>query len=465
MIKKCLAFFLILSMTGLIGQNEWILKNVNIISTTNPEVARSKTIWIKDGKIDKITDQSPKNPRAQVIDGQGKYIIPGLMDMHAHFFYEQGDYRNTNEKELKTMLANGLTTVRIMAGHPSYLEARSKIKEGNWTGPDLIVASPQMVGRWPWSPKFENFGIATTPEEAKAKVRQFKQDGYDEIKITFMVKKEVYDAIFETAREVGIKVTGHVGPLVKLPAALKQRGQNEHMDEFIDMLLPDSSYNHGESVSDMNLWRQNAWATVPYLEEEKIPALVKMVKDAGIYVTPTNYFFLSCFGKEQTEEFIKNKPDYAYIPSQLLEERWQIRQRRINMNVLESSLEKYRYLRHKMVEALWKGGVPLMAGSDSPEWFLVTGFSIHDEIESFVKSGLTPYAAIQTATLNPARYSGLDRKGDIRKDFDADFILLDKNPLEDIRHTRSISSVIKNGILYDKEKLDAFLKEAKYENQ
>lgn len=446
------------------AQDKIVIKNISLLSPQSQTFLPSQNIYIQDGKITEITSKPVDTKGFQIIESQGKYLIPGLMDMHAHFFYEQGDNRNTNEKELKTMLANGLTTVRIMAGHPSYLEAREKVKTGMWTGPNLFIASPQMVGRWPWSPQFENFGIANIPEEAKAKVRQFKKDGYDEIKITFMVKREVYDAIFEAAREVGIKVTGHVGPMVKLPAALKQKGQIEHMDEFIDMLLPDTTFNHGESVSDMNLWRHNAWTTVPFLQEEKIPTLVKMVKEAGIYVTPTNYFFLSCFGKEQTEDFIKNKPDYNYIPAQLLAERWQIRQRRLDMNVPESSLEKYRGLRHKMVNALWKAGVPLMAGSDSPEWFLVTGFSIHDEIESFVQSGLTPGAALQTATINPATYMGIGKtKGKIEKGYDADLILLDANPLEDIRNTRAINAVIKNGVIYDRSTLDGFLKEARYQ--
>ena len=441
------------------AQDLTVITQVNVINMKDSGVLRNKSVWIEKGKITGINNRVPGNNRVcRVIDGKGKYLIPGLMDMHAHFFYEQGDHRNTNEKELKTMLANGLTTVRIMAGHPAYLEAREKISKGEWIGPKLYVASPQIVGRWPWSPKFENFGLVTTPEEAREKVFRFKKEGYDEIKITFMVKKEVYDAIFEAAREAGIKVTGHVGPMVKLPSALKQKVQIEHMDEFIDMLLPDSSYNHGESVSDMNLWRQNAWSTVPHLKEDKMPSLVKQVKDAGIYVTPTNYFFLSCFGSEQTEESIKNKPDYKYIPEELLAERWQIRQRRLDMKIPESSLEKYRRIRHKMVNELWKAGVPLMAGSDSPEWFLVTGFSIHDELESFVKSGLSPFAALQTATVNTSRYLGtVHSKGMIDNDYDADLIILDQNPLEDIRNTRTIQGVLKDGIWFDRKELDGFL--------
>ncbi len=138
-----------------------------------------------------------------------------------------------------------------------------------------------------------------------------------------MVKRDVYDEIINTAKQEKIKVTGHVGPLVKLPRALETGQQIEHMDEFIDMLLPDTSYNHGQSVSDMNIWRKQAWATVPFLDETKIPALVKMVKDAGIYVSPTNFFFISTFGEGVTEEQAKQSPGYDYIPPVIKKERWE----------------------------------------------------------------------------------------------------------------------------------------------
>jgi hypothetical protein len=134
--------------------------------------------------------------------------------------------------------------------------------------------------------------------------------------------------------------------------------------------------------------------------------LVKRVKQSGIYVSPTNYFFLSSFGEIPSEESIKLKPDYAYIPNSLKTSRWNVRERYQSLANPEESLEKYRRVRKKMVYELWKAGVPLMAGSDSPEFFLLTGFSIHDELETFVKAGLTPFAALQTATINTANYLG-----------------------------------------------------------
>lgn len=459
-----LAFIYCLYVSSNLAAQEagYAFKNVSVIPMNREGVLKDQTVLVKDGIIQSV---SPAGKQAipagyTAIDAKGKFLLPGFFDMHTHFFNEQGEHKNTCEAELKMMLANGLTTARIMAGHPNYLEARDKVKEKVWAGPDLVIASPQFVGRWPWPPDFKNFEITDTKEKAAEAVRRFKKEGYDLIKVSFMIKSDVFDAIVQAASEVGIPVAGHVGPLVKLPAALKAGQQNEHMDEFIDMLLPDTSYNRGQSVSDMNLWRMNAWATVPHLDEKKIPALVQMVKESGIYVTPTNFFFISCFGSGYTDEVYKSRPDYGYIPAAILPERWDIKERNRNMKIPKESLDRYVYLRKKMVYELWKAGVPLMAGSDSPEWFLVPGFSIHDEISMFVKAGLSPFAALQTATVNTARYLGVN-KGTIEKDKQADLILLNKNPLEDIRNTLTINGVMKSGIWYGKAAIDGLLQDAK----
>lgn len=456
-------FLLILTLpcSGLKAQHRYAIVNTTVISMLTDKPVANQTVLVSNGSIEKVGSSAKMTVPAgyQTINGAGKYLMPGLFDMHAHFFNEQGSLKNTCEAELKVMLANGLTTVRIMAGHPNYLDARQQVRSNRWKGPDLVIASPQLAGRWPWPPDFKNFEVVDTREKAIAAVKKFKAQGYDAIKITFMVAREVFDAIAETAKAEGIKLTGHVGPEVKLPAALAAGQQNEHMDEFIDMLLPDTTFNHGESVSDMNLWRMKAWATVPHLDESRLPALVNMVKASGIYVTPTNFFFISCFGAGFSDEVYKSRPDYQYIPANILPERWKVKEMNRNMKIPAESLEKYVRLRKKMVYELWKAGVPLMAGSDSPEWFLVPGFSIHDELDMFVQAGLTPYAALQTATVNTAAYLEMN-KGTIAPGKTADLLLLDKNPLADINNTRSIAGVMKGGAWHGREQLDAMLREA-----
>jgi Amidohydrolase family len=470
--NKTLIWFLVVALSIYVkkvqaqvsGQTSYAIKNVTVIPMSKEVVLPEQTVIIQNGIITTIGNAKniPIDKGITVIDGKGKYLMPGLFDMHVHFFYEQGEHKNTCQSELKMILANGVTTARILAGHKAYLEAKDNVKRGKWVGPELFIASPQLVGQWPWPPEFKNYEIVDTKEKAVAAVRQFREEGYDEIKITFMVKADVYDAIISTAKEEGIRVTGHVGPLVKLPKALKTGQQIEHMDEFIDMLLPDTSYNHGQSVSDMNIWRKEAWATVPFLDESKIPALVKMVKDAGIYVSPTNFFFVSTFGETVTEEQAKQGRGYDYIPTVIKIERWE------NWDYYNKNLppvesrQKYVQLRKKMAYELWRAGVPLMAGSDSPEFFLVQGFSLHDELEMFVRSGLSNFAALQTATVNTAKYLQVDkRKGTIEAGKEADLLLLDKNPLDDIRNTRSVSGVFKGENWYDQKVVQQMLEDAR----
>lgn len=455
-------FFFLFMAVAVFSQEKILIRNVNVITMKDAKLLTGQSVLISNGKIESIVSKAKNTDGYTVIDGTGKYLLPGLFDVHAHFFQEQyEDHKSTTEQELKMMLANGITSARIMAGHPDYIAARAKVEAGEWIGPDLTIASPQLVGAWPWPGEFKNYEIVNTPEKAKDAVKRFKNEGYDAIKITFMVNRECYDTIVATAKQVNIKVVGHVGPKVKLPAALAAGEQIEHMDEFIDMLLPDTSYNHGQSVSDMNIWRKPAWETVPSLDESKIPALVKMVKASGIYVTPTNYFFMSSFGQIPSEESIKNKPDYEYIPKSLVDERWKNRDYYKSLEIPKTSMDRYVYLRKKMVSELSKVGVPLMAGSDSPEFFLVTGFSIHDELATFTDAGLSNYDALKTATVTPAAFLGFKDRGSIESGKTADLILLTKNPLLNIRNTTSIEAVFKNGKYFNRKDLDTMLAEAK----
>lgn len=463
--KLSLIIILLLSSGFFYAQDNYAIQGVNIIPMDEEIVLTDQTVLVKEGKIESIGPVSEvKIPKGySVINAKNKYLVPGFFDMHVHFFQEQySNHLGTTEAELKLMLANGLTTVRILAGHPDYLTARENVRTKIWEGPQLLVASPQLVGAWPWPAEFKNYEIVNTPEKAAASVKAFKSLGYDAIKITFMVNRECYDAIVTTANELHMKVVGHVGPKVKLPAALKAGQQIEHMDEFIEMLLPDSSYNHGQCVSDMNIWRKKAWATVPALDETKLPALVQSVKDAGVYITPTNYFFVSTFGENSVDDKLRTKPDFAFIPKSLVEERWKARTSFAKLEIPGQDREKYIRIRRAMVVELWKAGVPLMAGSDSPEFFLVAGFALHNELEELVAAGLSPFAALQAATTNPANYLGVATdRGTISVGKEADLVLLDKNPLSDIKNSRSVRGVFNNGKYYDRALLDEFLESAK----
>jgi imidazolonepropionase-like amidohydrolase len=458
-------FFLVSNVFVANCQNHaYVIRNVSIIAMNDDNVHHNKNIYIKNGKIEKIVDYSEAaiEKAYKVIDGGGKYILPGLFDMHTHFMYEQGLPIEHATTELGLMLANGVTTIRIMNGGNVYRDFIKKNLKGhqNFASPSIVLVSPQLVGEWPWkndtvTPK----QIVNSPELAAAAVRKFKQEGYHAIKIAQFIKQDVYNAIISEAKKQRIPVTGHVGPWVKLPAALKAGQQVEHLDEFIELLLPDSLLKKGAvSVSDMHIWKKENWNSVDHLDVNKIPLLIKLVKESGIYVTPTNYFFHSNFAAQPTEPEMKQKPDYAFIPDQLLEERANTLKAWAARNIDAGRRAKWIGLRNKIIFELNKAGVPLMCGSDAPAWFMMGGFAVHDELENLVSCGLTPYESLKTATVNPAKYLGeWDKKGSIEKGKVADLLLVDENPFEDIKNTRKISGVFIDGRYYGKQAIESLL--------
>jgi hypothetical protein len=457
-----LIFFLVCVWSATLFAQRYAVQNVSVIPMDKEQVLERQTVLVENGIIKSIKpqEQIPKN--TTLIDGTGKFLMPGLMDMHMHFFFEQGLDKKYLSHELQLMLANGITTTRIMCGDPEYLNLKKQVRNDQLAGPELFVVSPQLVGKWNF--KIKLFGnIAATPEDAVRLVKQFKQEGYDEIKITFFIKPKVYDAIIKTAKEENIKVTGHVGPDVKLPRALAAKQQIEHLDEFIEMLLPDTSYNHGVSVSGTGIWaKKTGWKTIPFMDDSLIPKLIDQVKQAGIFVTPTNYFLITCFAQGQTDEEIKNSPDYNYIPVFLKKDREEGRNFYWTNPPPEADRLRYIDLRLKMTKALYDAGVKLMAGSDGPEWYLAQGYSLHSELEMLARAGLSNFAALQTATTNPAEYLGIaKRTGSITEGKEADMILLDKNPLDNLQNARLINGIFSGKHWYSSDQIKLMLEDAK----
>jgi imidazolonepropionase-like amidohydrolase len=462
--REMISFVLLLLISDLKAQQNIMVTNVNVISMKDSAIAYKRSVLILDGKISSIKEviRPEQKDKVVVIDGGGAYMMPGLFDMHMHFYHDMGLDKKYLDEEVKLPLVNGVTSVRIMNGMPEYLDLKKNISIGKIRGPEMFVASPQFVGKWPFHEPLEG-RMVTNAKEAEEAVRECKARGYDAIKLTEFVGVEAYDAIIKKASELNIKVTGHVGPYVKLDKALAAHQQIEHFDEFIETLLPDTSINHGRSVSDYGIWdRKNAWPTVEYVDESKIDDLAQKVKRANIFVTATNYFFTKYFGIGATKEEMQNFACYDYVPAFMKKRGDEAFNYYWNNAPAEELRKKYVRIRYEFVTSLYHAGVKLMTGSDGPEWYLAPGFTVHDEIESYVKAGLSNFAALQTATINPATYLEIDkRKGTIETGKEADFVLLEKNPLADIQNTRTIKAVYTHNKFYSREQLDKLLNEAK----
>ena len=281
---RILILFLLLCAPVLIQASPIVaFVDVNVIPMDKERVVPHQTVIIRNGTIAQIGDTKRiKIPKgAQKIDGAGKYLIPGLTDMHVHLFSDDEFPDKLAEDEFKIMVAHGVTTIRLMTGTPEQLVLRRKSANGEIVAPTIYASSPQFTGR-----KSSNAHVVTTEAEARSAVIQSKQDGYDYIKVTTFLKPEVYDAIVDEAAKQNIRVVGHADSRsVGLARALKARQQIEHLDSYLEALLPATAPVKG-SVSDIYLYNPKNWESIDYLDESKIPEIARVTVQANPFTTP-----------------------------------------------------------------------------------------------------------------------------------------------------------------------------------
>ncbi|MET0624550.1 MAG: amidohydrolase family protein [Pyrinomonadaceae bacterium] len=417
-------------------------EHVNVIPMDRERVLRDQTVVVRDGLISEVGDaRRARVPKGALrIDGRGKYLLPGLVDMHTHLFTDD-DYI---PDELALMLANGVTTIRLMIGTPEQLSLRREVEAGRLLGPTLYVASPQLAGRAYGGGVFNGREVKTA-QEARAAVRDFKAAGYDFIKLTTDITPEVYDAATAEAKASGIRVVGHVDTRVGLRRALAAGQQIEHLDSYMEAVLRDDAPTKA-SVSDVGVWRKRNWESLDYVDDRKVEEVARATAAAGVYTCPTLTFFKQTFAVEPTEEEVRARPDYRYFPQRLRESRHAALKRFWTEPPTAERRRRYQGVRDRLVKAIHDAGGRIMAGSDTPEMFLLYGFSLHRELRNLVEAGLSPYAALAAATRNPAEYlRALDHAGTVARGRRADLLLLEANPLDDITNTERRAGVMVRG--------------------
>jgi imidazolonepropionase-like amidohydrolase len=430
---------------------------VNVIPMDTERVLRNQTVIVRDGLIAEIGDaRKVKVPKgAQRIDGAGKFLIPGLTDMHVHLFSDDEFPDALAEDELKVMLAQGVTTIRLMTGTPEQLALRAKSARGEILAPTIYAASPQFIGR-----KSSNAYVVTTEQEARDSVRKAKQDGYDYLKVTTNLKPEVYEAIVDEAAKQSIRVVGHADSRsVGLQRALKARQQIEHLDSYLEALVPESSFIKG-SVSDIYLYQPKNWESLDVLDESKIPELARATVQANPFATPTLYLFKSTFGVGRSEAAIRAQPDIRFYPPKQIDFWLGVNKRYWATAASPERRARYVAVRNKLVKAIHDAGGKILAGSDTPEWLLLYGYTLHRELRALNEAGLSSYAALAAATRNPAEFFGtLDKTGTIERGKRADLVLLEANPLDSIANTERRAGVMLKGRWLAQSQLDAMLDE------
>jgi len=430
------------------------ITGVSVIPMTRDTLLRNVTVLVRDGWIAEVGARVRVPRGARTIDGTGKYLIPGLIDMHAHLYADENVPDSVAPAELGVFLANGVTTARLMIGTPTHLRLRRQLIAGEIRGPQLWVASPQFAGR-----ADPHSMLVTSPEQARAGVRAVVDSGYDFLKLTVLITPEVYAAIVDEARLRRTRITGHVDPRVGVRRALGAGQQIEHFDNYSEALLGDSAPMR-TAVSDVAAWRKANWNALDFIDEGKVGPLIGATVRAGVAVTPTQAFFAETFAIQMTDSARRARPEYALIPDEVraLWERGMTRY--WSDPPSEERRRKYLELRQRLIKGVVDSGGRIFAGSDAPGGLQGYGWGLHRELRHFVLAGLSPYQALQTATVWPAEWLRTEA-GRIAPGQRADLVLLDANPLEQIDNTERISAVVIGGNYLERPELDGMVEEAR----
>jgi imidazolonepropionase-like amidohydrolase len=398
--------------------------NVTVLTMRPEGVLPDHVVLVRDGLIAEVGPKASVTvpPGATVIDGQGAYLMPGLVDMHVH---------PVTPDELLSFLAYGVTTVANLDGSPSALRWRRILAEGKLVGPNLYTAGPITDGR----PIIGMFAAARTVDQARALVADQKRAGYDWVKVYNTLKPEVYHAILDAAKAHRMAVIGHIPWYIRDPAELK-RGQAmvAHAEEFV-----------GGLFGGMNA--------------EKIPGLTRAVKEAGTTVTPNLVAYTFMLASVRDLNRVLDDPECDYLSPAA----WSLwlpsnnRYSNRDARTFGPRVEAGHAFMGRFVKAFHDAGVPLLVGTDTA----VTGFpgrSAQEEIRELAGAGIAPRDALAAATRNAGEFVGKTVPGavpfgTVAVGQRADLILLAANPLDDLGNLRKLRGVMVRGRWWPSERV------------
>lgn len=431
------------------GSPPLVITHVNIIDATGSPVQPDMSVTIQGNRIVRIAKSGkaklPAN--ARVLDAKGKFLIPGLWDMHVHIIF--GDWiPGGKEVSLPLFVANGVTGVRDMGGDlDTLLEWRRQISAGALLGPRMIIAGPMLDG--PKS-RFPSSRSIASAEEGRKAVDDLKMKGVDFVKVQSFIQRDAYFTVADEAKKQKMVLAGHVPDAIRASEAVTAGQKSiEHLTGVFEGC---------SSVEDQFLkGPKGPLRFLQTYDPARCAALIASFARNHTWQVPTLVWERGQWLVDVTD--ISRDANLKYAPVSWQKKSWpQFTQGILADLDTDPVADRCRFVQKELdvIRAMRDAHVPLMAGTDTAAGVdVLPGFSLHTELEYFVEAGLSPMEALQTATRNPAEFLGLLRElGTVEKNKTANLVLLDANPLEDIRNTRKVWAVFLNGRLLTRQDLD-----------
>jgi len=463
----CVAFFFSCSKNYALGT--LAITHVTLIDATGADPKPDVTVVVGDGKIRAIAPSTAAQlpAHARIVDATGKFLVPGLTDFHLHLT-GAGEPTGSRDFFLPLLLANGITTVRDMGGYlQSLVPLREEVRSRKRLGPEIFFAGPYLDGD---PPSFQPSLVVTNPTQATDDVQSLVAQGVDFIKVQSILSRTAYFAIASAAKQQHISFVGHVPDRVTAAEA-SDAGQKsiEHLTgvlracSSVEPHLMDEQFR-GAPKNETPLGsyaRQVDWERelLSTFSEKTCDALIAKFRANQTWQTPTLVLLRhDAYPTPQSDAAIEGL--FRYVPRSMVVGWQQVRKRQDQFASTASfDLRNQLFARSsQLVGKMQAAGVGILAGTDSAAPELVPGFSLHEELVLLTQAGLSPMQALQAATKNPADFIGVGQKqGTIEVGKHADLLILDANPLDDIRNTEKIRALVIHGKLLDRRMLDDLL--------